>query len=475
MKKILTIISIIAVLGFAGVAFASSLPIGGQTYYLSGAGVTSTATTIQLTYLETPDGAPITMSEIGTIGYGVLEPQTTSKIEDISFTGITQNANGSATLTGVTRGVEFYYPYAGNANLQKAHAGGAQFIISNTAQFYYNEFSMQNNSNVFTWPTASSSPATKGYVDFVGSGGANSIPATFIAQGVSQLATAAQAAAGTITGSTGFNLVLPSSIATSTGGGVTASANHVVVTGSTGLIDPSFISSTLATSTNIGYLPAYQIALQRQIFSSTGTTTFSVPSGVTLFNVQTIAGGGGGGGTGACGAVGDSSGGGGGGGGGYSNKNVNLTGTSTVQVFVGSGGPGNSDANGSNGTWSTFGTNGFYISSTGGAGGPVDNTSNIASAGGVGGIGSNGDLNIAGQGGGAPQGIVGTSISFANLASGIGGSSVMGGGANSVVGTNQTGNAGGNYGGGGSGSACYNDSNNEAGGAGAQGAVIVSW
>lgn len=448
MKKILFIVSIIAAFGIAGAAFASSLPLGGQTYYLSGAGITSTATTIQLTYLETPDGTPITMSEIGTIGYGVLEPQTTSKVEDISFTGITQNSNGSATLTGVTRGVEFYYPYAGNVNLQKAHAGGAQFIISNTAQFYYNEFSMQNNSNVFVWPTASSSPATKGYVDFVGSGGANIIPATFIAQGVSQLATAAQAAAGTVTGSTGFNLVLPSSIATSTGGGVTASANHVVVTGSTGLIDPSFISSTLATSTNIGYLPAYQIGLQRQIFTGTGTSTFSVPSGVTLFNVQVQAGGGNGNTAAACSGSGLSSYGLGGAGGGYANKNISLVGTTTVQVYVGAAQQ-----------WSTFGTNGFYLSATGG-------TANVP------GTGTGGDINIAGDPGGPSASLPsGTSI----LGLGFGGASQLGSGALAQDNINQPGNTGGNYGGGASSGFCSNNASPPAGGTGAQGIVIVSW
>src|ERR1700749_1695235 len=167
MKKILlTIASLLVIVGFGYTAIASSLPVGGQTYYLAGAGVNATQNTIQLTSLKTPDGTLITMSNFGTKGYGTLEPQTSSKVEFIDFTGITQNANGTATLTGVDRGIGFVYPYATVLSLEKAHAGGASFIISNTPEFYYDEFAMQTNSNVFTWPSASSSPATKGYVDY---------------------------------------------------------------------------------------------------------------------------------------------------------------------------------------------------------------------------------------------------------------------------------------------------------------------
>lgn len=462
-KILLYSVSIISILGFATFAVASSLPLGGQTYYLAGSGVTSTQNTIQLTYFLTPDGTPITMSEFGTIGYGVLEPQTTSRIEDISFTGITQNSNGTATLTGVTRGVQFNYPYASSSTLMKSHAGGAQFIISNTAEFYYNEFSMQNNANVFTWPTASSSPSTKGYTDFVGSGGANIIPATTIAQGVSQLATAAQAALGTAVGSTGFNLVLPAGVATSTGG-ITA-ANHVVVANASGAIDSTFLSPALATSTQIGYLPAYQIALQRQIFSSTGTTTFSVPSGVTLFNVQVVGGGASGKGVGGCNAGTNtvSVNGDGGGAGGYANKIVNLSATTSVQVFIGSGGSAGGSGVSNPGTWSTFGTNGFYMDATGGS----SNT---------GGVGQNGDINV--QGGGGGTGLVFSNADgTGNFPSGFGGNSIFGGGAPPVNGANATGVSATAFGAGGSGPSCEgsNGGNPINSGAGAQGIVIVSW
>lgn len=169
-NTVLIVAMVLGSLALTYPVFASSLPVGVSQFFLSGAGVTSSATNIQLTSMQTPDGRLVTMSMFGTIGYGALEPQTTAKIEDISFTGITQNANGTATLTGVSRGLDFVFPYASTGSLQKSHAGGATFIITNTAGFYYNEFTMNNNNNLFTYPTASTSPATKGYVDAITTG-----------------------------------------------------------------------------------------------------------------------------------------------------------------------------------------------------------------------------------------------------------------------------------------------------------------
>src|SRR5262245_7943435 len=98
---------------------------------LAGAGATSNAGSIILTSLETRDGRAVTMSMLGSTGYATIEPGS-SKEEIVSFTGITQNANGTATLTGVSRGLDFVSPYAASTTLQKSHAGGTYFIVSNT-------------------------------------------------------------------------------------------------------------------------------------------------------------------------------------------------------------------------------------------------------------------------------------------------------------------------------------------------------
>jgi len=87
--------------------------VQGQDFFLAGAGVTLTATTFTLSEMKYPNtGDDVAMADFGTdlIGYGTFEPET-DREENISFTGIVQNADGTATLTGVTRGLLFAYDY----------------------------------------------------------------------------------------------------------------------------------------------------------------------------------------------------------------------------------------------------------------------------------------------------------------------------------------------------------------------------
>src|ERR1035437_7401219 len=88
------------------------------------------------------------MAMAGDVLYGTLEPGNGSLEEKISCTGITQNVNGSATLTGVSS-VGFIYPYTVTSGLLKTHAGATPFIISNTAGFY-SELASTANDEVVT-------------------------------------------------------------------------------------------------------------------------------------------------------------------------------------------------------------------------------------------------------------------------------------------------------------------------------------
>lgn len=106
-----------------------------QPFALSGAGAIAGATTITLQSMTTIDGDPLEMTSFGDVGYGTLEPGNGNLEEQISFTGITQNANGTATLTGV-KSIEFISPYDENDGLTKTHAGSTTFVISNTSAFY---------------------------------------------------------------------------------------------------------------------------------------------------------------------------------------------------------------------------------------------------------------------------------------------------------------------------------------------------
>lgn len=161
-------------------------PVQAQKFTLAGSGVSTNATSIILSSFKLPDGSTtITMSNFGDIGYGTLEPGT-SREEQISFTGVTQNGDGTATLTGVTRGLRFVAPYDEVTANKKLHAGGAVFVLSNTAAFYAELGGKDNDETVTglwtftqfpeksgtTTPTDADQFATKAYVDATATGSA---------------------------------------------------------------------------------------------------------------------------------------------------------------------------------------------------------------------------------------------------------------------------------------------------------------
>src|SRR3990167_1504256 len=145
--------------------FGSSFtPAQAQKLTLSGSGVSAAATTVGLQTMHTPDGRDITMAMLGDIGYGTLEPGT-SREESISFKGITQNADDTAALTGVSRGLDFVTPYADSTTLQKAHAGGSIFILTNTSAFYGQQFAFLDSDASITqkWAFPTSTTLAPGY------------------------------------------------------------------------------------------------------------------------------------------------------------------------------------------------------------------------------------------------------------------------------------------------------------------------
>lgn len=282
---------------------SSFTPVGGQTYTLSGAGVTATQTTVSLTSFTTPDGRAITMAMVGSIGYGTLEPNTSSKIEDITFSGITQNVNGTATLTGVTRGNDFVTPYAATPSLAKAHAGGSYFILSNTAGFYGQQFLFANNagsstatitySNTappFYYPgpgvqstgsaiSTTSEFASIAYVNAVTTSGAPN--ASTAAKGIVQLATAAQTAVGTLNGSTGAALVPQNAIFSSTQSATTL----VPVTNASGKLAQGFLDLTQAFTVTGQWIfntftPQFSVGFLSQASSTISATTTIAASSV---------------------------------------------------------------------------------------------------------------------------------------------------------------------------------------------------
>lgn len=192
-----------------------------QNFALSGAGVTAGATTIILRSFAQIDGTLLTMTNFGSIGYGTLEPGNGTLEEQISFTGVTQNANGTATLTGV-KSVLDVAPYTESSGLGQTHAGSTVFVISNTAGFYNKLLAKDTDGTVTatytfttpnypqvdnsaTFPTLNAQFATKAYADSLTFAGAPN--ATTTQKGIVELATQAEIDAKTATGGTGASLV----------------------------------------------------------------------------------------------------------------------------------------------------------------------------------------------------------------------------------------------------------------------------
>ncbi len=192
-----------------------------QPYFLTGAGVLQGGTAVTLTKMTQIDGTtPITMLDFGSKGFATIEPGNGTREEQIVFTGITQNADGTADLTGVSN-VNFHYPYTETSGVSRTHPGATTLVISNTSGFYNRLVAKDDdetiagtwtftNPNYPTMDTASPLPtlqpqlATKAYVDSVALLGAPN--ATTSVQGMVQLPTQAQVDAGTATGSTGASL-----------------------------------------------------------------------------------------------------------------------------------------------------------------------------------------------------------------------------------------------------------------------------
>jgi len=175
-----------------------------NTLYLAGSGVIVGATSITLTTFTDIYENVLTMADFGTVGYITLEPNTTNE-EAATFTGVTANANGTYTLTGVKSGLA-QSPYTETSGLVRSHSGGTQVVITDNVQFW-NTFPNKNNdatiaaTYTFTSPnypridTATPGPvddeefATKKYVDDIVVSGAPD--ASDVTKGITKLSVAA--------------------------------------------------------------------------------------------------------------------------------------------------------------------------------------------------------------------------------------------------------------------------------------------
>lgn len=244
-------------------AFGAFNPTGGSTYYLQSS-ISATQTTVTLTsFTEPVSNIKYTMSYLNSdIEYATINPET-NRSEFISFTGITQNSNGTALLTGVTRGLERSYPYNGSSTLAVAAPGQTKFILSSPPQFF-NEYAAKRNTQTvsgawtFTTLPTSNVECTSGsqfcnrdYINAQATAGAPS--AGYVIPGIGIIATGLKAAS--TTASTTFNAItypnfISAANSTSTSNGV-VSALKVIVTNNAGKISQTFLDifSTVNTWT----------------------------------------------------------------------------------------------------------------------------------------------------------------------------------------------------------------------------------
>lgn len=156
----------------------SSLSVQARATTLYGSGASIGDTSLKLSGFSDIYGNVLALADFGTVGYGTIEPGTSNE-ESITFTGVTNNGDGSFTLTGVKH-VLAKSPFTQTSGLTLGHSGGTRFVISNTSAFYND---------------------IKAYVDAAVVSGAPD--ATLVLKGLSELATDAELQAGTATGSSG--------------------------------------------------------------------------------------------------------------------------------------------------------------------------------------------------------------------------------------------------------------------------------
>ena len=201
-------------------------PAGSGVYTLSGS-ISSTATSITLSsFTEPVSGTVYTMANLNTdIAYGTIAPKTDNS-EFISFTGITANVDGSATLTGVTRGLAKKYPFTTSSTFKLPHPGQSQFILSDAPQVFEKYVTLENAETItglktfpaggnasapvsgasYTAPTNDLEYASKKYVDDIAIAGAPDASTTV--KGIVEEATQAEVDAGTAAGGTSARLFI---------------------------------------------------------------------------------------------------------------------------------------------------------------------------------------------------------------------------------------------------------------------------
>lgn len=227
--------------------------------YSSGANVGDTS--VVFSAMNDIDGNPLSMSNFGPKGRITLDPGAGTSEEQISFTGLTQNANGTATITGV-KSVLCVSPYTETSGLTKPHSGGATAVVAVTSGLL-NELANKGNDETITGTYTFTSTAKakynahptfsadeelidKKYADDLAIAG--SPDASTTVKGIIELATNAEMGSGTSTGGTGARLVPPNDQLVKTSSG-TGDENKIPVLNASGKLADGFLDAARTWST----------------------------------------------------------------------------------------------------------------------------------------------------------------------------------------------------------------------------------
>jgi hypothetical protein len=118
-----------------------------QVSLLAGVGVSVGNTSMTLQSFVDLKGNPLTMANFGIVGNGTMQPGEQGYEEPISWTGIVQNSDGTATLTGI-ESVLGVYPNTGTSGFSLNHGWGTNFVVSNTSGFFSTWANTQNSETI---------------------------------------------------------------------------------------------------------------------------------------------------------------------------------------------------------------------------------------------------------------------------------------------------------------------------------------
>lgn len=195
------------------------------------AGIGSLSTSMIVTpYPKDLNGTKLAISDLGSYPTVTVDPGVNGIEEIISFTGITDNGNNTATLTGLLRNLYSKYPYT-TTGIGRTHGATAVVVFGNNPQIYGRLAAKENNETISglwtysstsvpkvdmnpsnaTWSgLASSTLVTLGKLTDTAL--ASAVAGNISTVGYFQQSRHSQASSSDATGSTGANLVVGSNL-----------------------------------------------------------------------------------------------------------------------------------------------------------------------------------------------------------------------------------------------------------------------